>query len=494
MAQQVLDVESSTSPSGNGNGVLKENPPLSKKNRSRTPVYVVSGVILLCAVVGLAYWLYSRQFETTDNAFIDGNIVQISPKLTAYVTKVHVTENQFVKKGDLLIELDGREIENKLELAQAQLKAALAQSEKALANVSLVRKTTTAGVKQASSNLVTAKNNIEQSRISADLKQNAIQQARNQVSTAEANLRQIQAEIPSAEASLEQTKAHVASAQTKQEIAQDEFNRAQQLFSKGDISRQGLDRARRELSAAQADYISAQKQVEIAQARVNSLRRQVDVAASRVNESKTNVAAAENDYRQSLAQINAVSSQAEESAGRLLEANSLPEQIAVNQSDVSAAEAQIAQARAAVHQAELELSYTKIYAPNDGFITRKNVQEGQLVQAEQALVAISQSKSESKNDIWVIANFKETQIGNIRAGQTVEIYVDAYPNVTFHGKVDSFQAGTGSRFSVFPAENATGNFVKVVQRIPVKIVFDENNDKMNLLVPGMSVVPKVKVR
>jgi membrane fusion protein, multidrug efflux system len=494
MAQQVLDVESSTGTSGNGNGVLKEHPPISKKNRSRKPVYVVSGVILLCAVIGLSYWLYARQFESTDNAFIDGNIVQISPKLTAYVTKIHVTENQFVKKGDLLIELDSREIENKLELAQAQLKAALAQSEKAQANVSLTRKTTTAGVKQASSNFITAKNHIEQSRISADLKQNAIAQARNQVATAEATLRQIQAEIPSAEASLEQTRAQVASAQTKLEIAQSDNDRAQQLFSKGDISRQGLDRARRESSAAQADFISAQKQVEIAQARVNALRRQVDAAASRVNEAKTNVLSAENDYRQSLAQINSVSSQAEESAGRLLEADSLPEQIAVNQSDVSAAEAQVAQARAAVSQAELELSHTKIYAPNDGFITRKIVQEGQLVQAEQLLVAVSQSKSESKTDLWVIANFKETQIGKIRAGQSVEIYVDAYPNVAFRGRVDSFQAGTGSRFSVFPAENASGNFVKVVQRIPVKIVFEEGGDKLNLLVPGMSVVPRIKVR
>lgn len=478
----------------NKNHTEKEIPSRWRHDRSRVPIYAVAGVILVCALVGLGYWLYVRQFETTDDAFVEGNIIQVSPKISAHITKIHVAENQLVKKGDLLIELDAREFENKLELAQAQLKAAYAQNEKALANVSLTRKTTTAGVKQASSNFDTAKSSIEQSRISADSKQNAVQQARNQVTTAEAGLRQAQAELPSAQAGLEQSKALVTSAQTKLEIARDDYNRSEQLYSKGDISKQGLDRTRKELTQAQADHVSAQKQVEIAAGRVNSLRRQTEVAAARVNEAKTNVAAAENDYRQSLSQINSASSQAEESAGRLLEANSLPELVAVNQSEISAARAQIAQAQAAVHQAEIELSYTKIYAPDDGFVTRKAVQEGQLVQAEQTLVAISQSRTGSKADVWVIANFKETQVGKIRVGQPVDIYVDAYPNVTFRGKVDSFQAGTGSRFSVFPAENASGNFVKVVQRIPVKIVFDENTEKVDLLVPGMSVVPRVRVR
>ena len=494
MAHKSEDLENISDSSGISDNLPKENLPGSKKNRSRLPAYVVGSVILLSAVIGLFYWVYARQFEMTDDAFVDGNIVQISSKISAHVTKIYITENQPVKKGDLLLELDSREIENKLESAQALLKSAYAQKEKAEANVSLTRKTTGAGVRQASSNFATAKNNIEQSKISADSKQNGIEQANNQVKTAEANLRQAQSEIPAAEAGLEQIKAQVNSAQTKLEIVKSDFDRAQQLFSQGDISRQGLDRTRKELSEAQSNYITAEKQIEIAQARLISLRRQVEVAASRVNEAKTNVFAAENEHRQSLAQINSVSSQAEESAGRLLEANSQPEQIAVEQSEISAADALVAQAQAAVHKAELELSYAKIYSPSDGFVTRRAVQEGQLVQTEQALVAVSQSKSESKSDIWITANFKETQIGKIRAGQSVDIYVDAYPNVVFRGKVDSFQAGTGSRFSVFPAENATGNFVKVVQRIPVKIVFDEGSEKLDLLVPGMSAVPRVKVR
>lgn len=497
MAQNVLETENDVSLPENGNHTSDEQavaPVVSKKNRSRVPIYIVGAVIFLGAIIGLSYWLYSRQFESTDDAFVEANIVQISPKISAHISKIYVSENQAVKKGDLLIELDARETENKLESAQAQLQSALAQSEKARANAELTRQTSSAGLKQASSNFDTARNTIEESKITADSKQNGIEQARNQVKTAEANLRQIQSEVPSAEAGIEQAKAQVNAAQTRMEVARSDYERSQQLFSKGDISKQGFDRARKDFIEAQSDYVSVQKQVDIAAARLNALNQQVSVAASRVNEAKTNVTAAENAYRQSVAGINSASSQAEESAGRLQEAGSAPAQVAVSQSEVSAAEAQIAQAQANVRQAELELSYAKIYAPSDGFVTRKTAQEGQLVQPEENLLSISPTRTTSTTDLWVIANFKETQIGNIRPGQSVDIYVDAFPHVVFHGRVDSFQAGTGSRFSVFPAENATGNFVKVVQRIPVKIIFDESSDKLNLLVPGMSVVPKVKVR
>jgi membrane fusion protein (multidrug efflux system) len=144
--------------------------------------------------------------------------------------------------------------------------------------------------------------------------------------------------------------------------------------------------------------------------------------------------------------------------------------------------------RAAVTQAELELSYTKIYAPTTGRVTRKAVDEGALVQVGQPLMMIV------PGDVWVTANFKENQIGNISPGQPVEIKVDAYPGKVFKAHVDSIQAGTGARFSLIPQENATGNYVKVVQRIPVKIVFDEPPDPNRMLAPGMSVTPAVKVR
>jgi len=247
------------------------------------------------------------------------------------------------------------------------------------------------------------------------------------------------------------------------------------LYNQGDISKQSLDQATTTLQTAQAQLDAAQKQV--------------DAAASRVNEAQANVATAQDNYRQAQAQVNLTQSQVGESQGRLEDTEAAPQRIAVNESQVGSAEAQIAQAEAVVHQAELDLSYTKIYAPDDGVVTKKAIQEGQLVQPGAALLALSQS-----DEVWVVANFKETQLEKMRIGQPVDVKVDAYPNEVFHGKIDSFQPGTGSRFSVLPAENATGNYVKVVQRVPVKIVFDENPDRVHLLAPGMSVEPSVKIR
>ncbi len=432
----------------------------TKPSRRRLPIFIVAGVLLIGVIAGTIYWLYARQYETTDDAFIDGDIVQVSPKLSAYVSKVYVHDNQQVKKGDLLVELDPRDYQARLEAANAQLTAAKAQRGQAQAGVELTRKTTTAGRSEASSNVETARSNVEQTRLAAESKQSVIRQAQSAVKTAQANLAQTRAQVPQAQANLR--------------LAQLEFNRQQNLYNRGDVSKQSLDQATTALQTTQAQLEAANKLV--------------DAAAARVSEANANVAVAQDNYRQSLAQVNLTQSQVNESQGRLEDAAAAPERIAVNQSQVGTAEAQMAQAETAVRQAELELSYTKIYAPEDGFVTRKSVQEGQLVQPGTALMALSQS------DVWVVANFKETQLGLMRPGQAVDVYVDAYPNKTFRGKIDSFQLGTGSRFSVLPAENATGNYVKVVQRVPVKIIFDETPDDVRLLAPGMSVQPKVKVR
>jgi membrane fusion protein (multidrug efflux system) len=172
----------------------------------------------------------------------------------------------------------------------------------------------------------------------------------------------------------------------------------------------------------------------------------------------------------------------------LAQANTGRQQVAVSEAQAQSAGASIEQLQAAVAQAELELSYTKIYAPDTGRVTHKSVEPGALVQSGQPLMAIV------PGDVWVTANFKENQIGRMQPGQPVVIRVDAYPGTQFKGRVDSIQAGTGARFSLLPAENATGNFVKVVQRVPVKIVFDEPPDPQHMLSPGMSVVPEVRVR
>ena len=459
-----------------------------KKRRSRVPIYVVSGIVVVSLITGLVWWLYTRQFITTDDAFVEGNITLVTPKISAHVVRLSVEENQFVKKGDLLIELDAHEAEVKLAQAKATLQMMIANRDKAKANMTLTQVNSRAGLNQASSNLNTARSSIEQTRYASSSKKDAIEQARNQTNTAAANLKQVQAQIPAAQASIEQAKAQVSAAQNKFEVAKLESERDKRLFNDQIVSKQKVDLSGRELSEAQAGLVSAEKQVEISRARLDALQRQVEVEASRLNETKLNITAAENDYRQSLAQVDVTSSQADESAGRLQEAKNLPAQVAVQETEIGAAEAQVEQAQAAFAQAELELGYTKIFAPQDGFVSRRAVQEGQLVQPDQSLMTITQG------GVWIVANFKETQVGKIQVGQRVDIYIDAYPNMVFRGKVESFQAGTGSRFSVLPSENASGNYVKVVQRVPVKIIFDEMPDsKKYLLVPGMSVVPKVRV-
>ncbi|HEY8560280.1 MAG TPA: HlyD family secretion protein [Pyrinomonadaceae bacterium] len=491
MSKQVEEKASPADVSANGNGnkngksevsekkIIAENAPAAPelsaapetnepekeetaaKQKRRFPVVIVGALALVALVGGLIYWLYARQFETTDDAFIEGDVVQISPKVSAYVAKVYVKSNQPVHKGDLLVELNSQDFEVRLEQAKAQLRTAQAQKNQSQASVDLTRKTTAAGQTQARSNVETAQTNVEQTRAAADARA--------------AQIRQAQTAVKTAQASLAQTKTLIPQAQSNLDLARKEYERRLALFNNGDISRQSLDQATTALQTAEAQTDAA--------------RRQADAAQSRVSEAQGAVATAQENYRQALAQIDVTRSQVNESGGRLQDAEAAPERLAVTETQVGTAEASIGQAEAAVHQAELDLSYTKIYAPEDGFVTRKAVEEGQLVQAGAPLMALSLS-----DEFWVVANFKETQLEMMRVGQAVDIEVDAYPSETFHGHIDSFQVGTGSRFSVLPAENATGNYVKVVQRIPVKISFDEKPDKVHLLAPGMSVEPSVKVR
>jgi membrane fusion protein (multidrug efflux system) len=438
-----------------------EEPVAAKKQKRKKILYIGGAALLVLIVAGIAYWLYARQYESTDDAFVEADITQVAPKVSAYVKKIYVSNNQFVHKGDLLVELDPSDLQTRLQQAEAQLEQARSQHNAAQANVHLTTATTAASQQTARSGVQSAQQNVEQQRLAAQARQAQITQAQAAARTARANLSQTQAQVPGAQANVH--------------LAQVEFNRRQVLFNRGDISRQNLDQAQNTLQNAQSQLNAAQEAVIAAQ--------------SRVNEAEANVRTAQETYRQSVAQVGLTQSQVGESQGRLQDANAAPERVEVSESQVGTAEAGIQAAQAAIAQAELELSYTKITAPEDGIVTRKTVEEGQLVQIGAPLMAISQS-----DDIWVVANFKETQLEYMQPGQKVDVDIDAFPNEDFKAHIDSLQAGTGSRFSVLPAENATGNYVKVVQRVPVKIVFDEPPEKLKRLVPGMSVEPTVKVR
>ncbi|HJP94676.1 MAG TPA: HlyD family secretion protein [Pyrinomonadaceae bacterium] len=427
----------------------------------RPTVIVIAAVVLLIGIIGgIRYWLYARSHETTDDAFIDGHIIQVSPKVSGYVAKVYVSDNQQVKAGDLLVELDARDYEVRLQQAKAALEAGIAKANEARTNVALTRAGSHADVQQAAATVRRSRVNVEASRAAAASSQGRANQAASAVATAQANLEQARAQVTAAEA--EATRAN------------NDVARYEQLLAKDEMSRQQLDQA---IATAK----TAAAQVEVA-------RQKVAAAMAQVNEARSAQVAQAQSARQAQAQIGGEQAGVSEALGRLAEANTAPQKVAVSEAQSTTASATTEQLRAAVQQAELELSYTKIYAPDDGRVTRKSVEEGALVQVGTPLLAIV------PGDVWVTANFKESQIGRMAPGQSVEITVDAYPDKTFKGHVDSIQAGTGSRFSIIPPENATGNYVKVVQRVPVKIVFDEPLDPKHMLAPGMSVIPEVRVK
>jgi len=433
-----------------------------KRPLYRRPAFLIAAAIifLVGALLGVRYWLYARSHETTDDAFIDAHITRVSPKVSGYIVNLHVDSNQQVNKGDLLAEIDPRDFQAKLDQAKAALAAGEARFKEARTGVALTQANTKANVQQATASVQQARAGVAASEASAAAERSRVSQAGATIDSARANLQQTRAQVNAAEAELVRAQADVT--------------RYGQLFAKDEVSRQQLDQA---IAAAR----TAEAQVRAAQQRVNA-------AAAQVDEMQASQTTANENVRKARSQVGAAQAQVNEALGRLAQANTGPKQVAVSEAQAQTAGASIEQLQAAVAQAELELSYTKIYAPETGRVTNKSVETGALVQVGQPLMAIV------PGEVWVTANFKENQIGRIQPGQAVDINVDAFPGVVFKGRVDSIQAGTGAQFSLLPPENATGNYVKVVQRVPVKIIFVEPPDIKHLLAPGMSVVPEVRVR
>lgn len=450
---------------GNHRVRVKRNAKDAPDATTKSPVYrrpwflITAAVVLLIAVLlGLRAYLHARSHESTDDAFIEGNAVLVSPQAAGTVLKVYVADNQWVKAGDLLAELDARDHEARLQQARAALQAAEARHDQAIENVSLTRIISYANVTQTAAGVDTAQAQARAVARGAMAKQSVVDQAAAATRTAQANL--------------EQTQADERAAAAQAERDERDMKRYEVLYANDAVSRQRLDQA---IAAARTSA-----------AQLDSARKRTLANVAQVAQANAAQVTAARDYGQALAQTDAARAQIGEARGRLAEANAAPERIRVSSKQADTAEAEIDQAREAVAQAELDLSYTKIYAPESGRITRKSIDEGQLTRVGQPIMAIVYG------DMWVTANFKETQLTQMRAGQPVEIKLDTYPNRTFRGHVESFQYGTGARFSALPPQNATGNYVKVVQRIPVKILFDEQPDT-HLLAPGMSVIPEVDI-
>jgi membrane fusion protein (multidrug efflux system) len=446
-----------------GEPVPDEHEHVSKRPLYRRPAFLIiaSIVLLLGLLFVVRYWAYARSHESTDDAFVDGHIVQVSPKVSGNVLKVYVTDNQNVNAGDLLVEVDGRDLQAKVDQARAALDAGLAQHKQAQTQVTLTRVSTRANVRQAAAGVQQARSGVSGARAGVASERSRTAQSSAGINTAEANMQQARAQLSAAQAEAARANADV--------------QRYQALLEKDEISKQRFDQAVAAARTANAQVDAANEKVAANEAQISEARAATSAQAATTQRAESQVGGAR-------AQVN-------EALGRLEQANTAPQQVAVSEAQAASAGANIEQLQAAVDEAELQLSYTKIYAPETGRVTRKSVEVGALVQVGQPLLAIV------PGDVWVTANFKESQVGNIKPGQGVDVTVDAYPGRVFKAHVDSIQAGTGSRFSLIPPENATGSYVKVVQRVPVKIVFEPNQiDSQHLLAPGMSAVPEVKIK
>jgi membrane fusion protein (multidrug efflux system) len=391
-----------------------EAPP--KKSRRGIVVIVVLVLVVVAAVL---YWR-STLSEDTDDAQVNGHLIQVSSRINGHVLKVDVEENQLVNKGDVIAELDPRDFEIAVENAQAAL--ANAQANAAAANVNVPLTSINTG---------------------------------STLRSAEADVSGAHASVEQAEQQLASAKAKVTQAQANLTKAQQDLERYKPLVAKDVISKQQFDAA---VAAADADKAA----VDDANAGVQAASDGVRVAHDRESQSQAQQKSAETG----------------------------PQQVAVQSARAKAAQAQVEGAQAQLDQANLNLSYTKIVAPAAGTITRKSVEIDQNLSTGQNILTLV-----SLEDLWVTANFKETQLKHMSAGQPVEIEVDA-TGKTYHGKVTQIGGATGSVLSLFPPENATGNYVKVVQRVPVRIDFTDlkDEDPQHALRPGLSVEPKVRVK
>ena len=373
-----------------------------------------------------------------------------------------MTDNQDVKKGDLLVEIDPRDFEARLAQAQGVLLSAKARKHAADVNADLVGTTSKADFDVASAGLEIAKSGVTS--------------AQTQVAFAQSRQVEAEAKSASAAAALEQARADAGAFQAEATRSEADVKRYEQLFKSGSATSQQYDNAKAAATSAGAKLESARKKITASEAMSREAQAGIVTAGEAVKQAQAALAQA---------QAGVVEAQA-----RVAQANIVKPRMESSVSQQEGAAADIAQLEAAVRQADLQLSYTKIIATEDGRITRKSVERGSYLQVGQAIAALVPA------DVWVTANFKETQLTLIRPGQPVTVKVDAYPGKEFQAHVDSIQRGAGARFSLLPPENATGNYVKVVQRVPVKITFDPGqlNHADYPMGPGMSVEPKIKVR
>jgi membrane fusion protein, multidrug efflux system len=402
---------------------VRVQPPRPKSSSRK---FAILGALVVLAGIGVYLWVNNLNRVSTDDAQVDGHIIPISPKIYGKVLEVMVDDNQQVKQGQVLVRIDPQDYQAKLDQAQAAVAVAESQALGANAGVPLTRDTTGSSVAAAEAQLSAARADYDQAQVEAERASIA------DIAVARANLETAQATADHAQADLDRMKTLV----DKEEISRLEYD------SYASSTRVALS----QLQAARDKLASVTKDAETKKAAVLSAQARIAQAQAGIQQAKAT-----------------------------------QQQVPVRMADASSAVASTAQAHANLEAAKLDLSYTTIVAPVDGVVTRKSVEVGQVVQQGQGLLMLVPLQ-----DVWVTANFKETQLADVRTGQKAEVIADL-SGKTYPGHVDSLAAATGTRLSLLPPENATGNYVKVVQRIPVKIVLDPIPGGNQVLRPGMNI-------
>jgi len=417
--------------------------------RGRRIVVVIAVIAALGAIGwGGTAWYASFTRVSTDDAYVEGSITPVSAKVGGHVAEMLVRDNQAVTRGDLLLRVDPRDYQARLEQARAAVAVAQANIRAARSELPLARDNTRAQVAETRASL------------------EALQ---SMVRTAESAAEESRARLEARRSAIGARKAEVAAAETGLRKASLDLERMRRLMKDDYVSRRehddaqaAFDNATALLEAARRRLAEAERDEQQVQAELGARGHAIEVARQKVAEGR----------------------------GTLARAESQLHQVPVKEADVTRAEAALKQAEADVALAELQLAYTEVRAPVDGVVSKRSVEVGQVVQVGQPLLALV-----PLHEVWVLANFKETQLSRVRPGMKADVEIDGFPGKTFPGVVESISAGTGSRFSLLPPENATGNWVKVVQRVPVKIVLDSRDvGNPQPLRAGMSAVVTIRVK
>ena len=426
----------------NAGPTAEANVPPAKRKRA---LLLVIALVVIVGAYGGYWYVWSLSHETTDDAQIEGHIHAVAAKVPGYVAEVCVESNQVVAEGDVLLRIRAEDYQARVGLAEAGLAQAEADAKMAERILVVLRGTTAAAITQA---------------------QAGVREAEAQLEAAQKDAEGAQSRLAAARAAREQAKAQSDAAQADFDYAHYNLGRVAAL--------------REQNQAAEDERRLAEAQSRAAEAKLAAAKESVTLAAAQIAAAETSLAAAQ-------AAVLVAQATIDQEKGKLDDAMTGPDKVRVAEARLEQVRAGVEAARAQLELARLELGYCTIAAPAGGVVSKRSAEVGQFVQPGQPFLAVV-----PLDDTWVVANFKETQLQSMRVGQAAHLEVDAYPGHVFHGHIESIAAGTGARFSILPPENATGNYVKVVQRVPVKILLDaDERDAQRPLRPGMNVMVTV---